>query len=140
MRQLAERIETWRQERDRLEPMPAELWREAVEFASKLGCYPTARGLRIDYGSLKKKLEAELGDRMTDIVDERAGAMSSVVAGDDPFRFVELDMARLAEPPVVGETTIEMVRHDGATMTVRLPSMTAFDLGGLVESFWRLGP
>jgi hypothetical protein len=59
-------------------------------------------------------------------------AAPSAGAQEASFRFVEVDGARLGERPVVGETTIEMVRHDGATMTVRLPSTTALDIGGLV--------
>lgn len=145
MEPVARRIAAWREERERVGPMPEDLWLDAVSLAGKYGVSPTARGLKIDYGCLRTRHEQALEHGMDSAVVEREGTPD----GKEPapngpaaesFRFVELDSARLAEPPVVGETTIEMVRHDGATMTVRLPSTTAFDLGGLVESFWRRCP
>jgi hypothetical protein len=37
--------------------MPAALWAAAIILARQHGLYTTARGLRVDYGSLKKRLD-----------------------------------------------------------------------------------
>src|SRR5439155_5077642 len=52
------RIARWRETRThRGAPMPAALWAAAVALARQHGLYTTARTLRIDYGSLKKRLD-----------------------------------------------------------------------------------
>lgn len=53
------RIERWRETRPhRQAPMPAALWDAAVSAARQHGLYPTVRTLRVDYGALKKHVEA----------------------------------------------------------------------------------
>jgi len=57
---LRARIAQWRETRThRGAPMPAELWAAAVGVARRHGLAPTARVLRIDYASLKRRLAAE---------------------------------------------------------------------------------
>lgn len=58
------RIERWRA--TRLHPnvrMPTALWDAAVAAARRHGLYPTAQGLRVDYGALKKHLDAADSDQ-----------------------------------------------------------------------------
>jgi hypothetical protein len=52
--------------------MPAGLWAEAIVLARRHGVAPTARVLRIDYASLKRRLAADDGsaaDRRPTFVD-----------------------------------------------------------------------
>ena len=58
LQQTRRRIARWRDTRThRGAPMPAPLWAVAVALARQHGLYTTARTLRIDYGSLKKRLD-----------------------------------------------------------------------------------
>ena len=53
------RIERWRETRPyRHASMPADLWAAAVALARRHGLYQTARTLRVDYGALKKRVDA----------------------------------------------------------------------------------
>jgi len=53
------RVERWRETRRHGHvSMPAPLWAAAVAAARQHGLYRTARTLRVDYGALKKHLEA----------------------------------------------------------------------------------
>ena len=88
------RIERWREtRRHRNVPMPAALWAGAVAAAREHGLYTTARRLRVDYGALKKHLEAaaqatRAADRPTFIevpaapVFEQTGAVACVIEID----------------------------------------------------------
>ncbi|HEX2941431.1 MAG TPA: hypothetical protein VHO91_10310 [Rhodopila sp.] len=55
-------IEQWRRRHRPRARLPDELWREAVELARTYGINPTARALRLDYYSLKKRLIVEAGE------------------------------------------------------------------------------
>ena len=56
-------IARWREtRRHRHAAMPATLWDAAVAAARQHGLYRTARTLRVDYGALKKHLEARAGE------------------------------------------------------------------------------
>ena len=48
----------WRERRRPRTPIPAELWREATELACAHGINRTAKALRLDYYSLKKRATA----------------------------------------------------------------------------------
>jgi len=57
---LRVRIAHWRETRSyRGGAMPAGLWAEAIVLARRHGVGPTARMLRIDYASLKRRLTAD---------------------------------------------------------------------------------
>jgi hypothetical protein len=57
---LRARIAHWRETRsDRGGAMPAGLWAEAIVLARRHGVGPTARVLRIDYASLKRRLTTD---------------------------------------------------------------------------------
>ena len=57
---LRGRIAQWRERRThRGAPMPAALWAAAIALARRHGIAATACALRIDYGSLKRRLTAD---------------------------------------------------------------------------------
>ena len=59
LEQTRRRIARWRETRPyRGAPMPAALWAAAMALARQHGLYATTRTLRLDYGSLKKRLGA----------------------------------------------------------------------------------
>ena len=69
----------WRERRRPRTPIPAELWREAVELACAHGVNRTARALRLDYYSLKKRVTAaaRTGERVPKFVEILPGGMST---------------------------------------------------------------
>ena len=140
MKRLAEQIAAWRAERERFGPMPVELWREAVELAEEYDVGPTARGLKIDYGGLKQRVERarEEQERAVEEMGRASAVVKTVAAEEGPVRFVELPGAPLMAPAST-ETMVEVTRPDGAAMTVRLPSDGSLDVGVLVSSFLGLG-
>lgn len=122
---LRERIERWRQARGKRGPMPAPLWTSAVALARRRGVYATAKGLRIDFGSLRRRLAAAA---------ERTA----------PSREREPTFVEIAPPAMFGAAgpgvSVELSRPDGARLTVRLGAEAAFDVGELVRELWGRRP
>jgi len=59
LEQVRRRLERWRQMRVYAHaPMPPRLWAVAVALTRQHGLYRTARALRVDYGALKRHVEA----------------------------------------------------------------------------------
>src|SRR5690348_14705499 len=54
------RFEVWRQNRHGREPIPDELWLAAIELARKNGVNPTAAGLHLDGGKLKRLMTEKI--------------------------------------------------------------------------------
>jgi len=110
------RVARWRETRPyRGAPMPAALWAAASALARQHGLYTTARTLRIDYGSLKKRLDA-------------AGA-----GGVPSSAFVELPAAR---PTGLGPCVIDLEGRRGRRMRIEVPGVTVADLVTLTQVAW----
>jgi hypothetical protein len=96
-------IGQWRRRRGhQRERMPETLWRRAAALAGEYGLNPTARALKLNYYSLKKRL-AEMAS------EETAPASA-------PPDFIEIPPDILKSAPV--ECTIEWI--DGSNSTVRM--------------------
>ena len=85
------KFEHWRQRRRPRARIPEELWREAAELACAHGVNRTARALRLDYYSLKKRVAAaaRFGQRGPEFVEILAGGMAAprsecVIEVEDP--------------------------------------------------------
>lgn len=116
------RFDRWRQTRDGRSHIPEALWMSAVRAATRYGLNPTARALRLDYYSLKKRVEAAACRRASD----REGVTA----------FVEL------APPASGgsrECILDLEDPGGAKMRVHLKGVEAPDLAALSQSFWSTG-
>ncbi len=110
------RIARWRETRPyRGAAMPAALWAAAVALARQHGLYTTARTLRIDYGSLKKRLDAA-----------RTGRVPSPA-------FVELPAAR---PTGLGPCVIDLEGRRGGRMRIEVTGVTMADLVTLTRVAW----
>jgi hypothetical protein len=102
------------------------LWAAAVKMAESHGIHRTAKSLRLDYYSLKKRVQRKAagGD---DVPDERAGAT-----------FLELPATAWAGSGLgSGECMLELENAGGAKMRVHLKGFAAPDLTALGRSFWR---
>lgn len=109
-----QRIERWRETRRHGHVcMPAALWDSAVAAARQHGLYRTARTLRVDYGALKKHLDA---------TPDPAQALPATT-------FVELAPAGLASPPAC------VIEIDGprGTLRIRLGGVALRDLVAVAQ-------
>ena len=121
LERLRRRFERWRRTRKMRSRIPDPLWASAVKLAAEYGIHRTAKALRVDYYSLKKRVE-----------EATAGNGPAGAAG---ATFVEL-------PPAVwpgsGECTLELEDADGAKLRVHLKGFEAPDLAALSRSFWQI--
>ena len=113
------RFELWRKTRKRCSPIPDTLWASAVELAREQGLHRTARALRLNYHSLKKRLAAIEG---------------LPCRSPEKATFIEF-----LPPGANGSSacTIEMEKARGEKMKIHLPALGRADLALLLDSFWR---
>jgi hypothetical protein len=95
--------------------MPAALWASAVALARRHGLYTTARRLRVDYGTLKKRLDA-------------TGARRLLAPA-----FIELLAAR---PSGLGPCVIDLEGRRGRRLRIEVTGVTVTDLVTLAQVAW----
>jgi hypothetical protein len=95
--------------------MPATLWAAATALARQHGLYTTARTLRLDYGSLKNRLDTAGRGR-----------------GPSPA-FVEL---AAAPPTGLGPCVIDLAASRGRRLRVEVTGVTMADLVLLTQVAW----
>ncbi len=110
-----DRFDAWRQVRKVRTRIPDELWNLAVKLAIAHGVDRTASVLKLDYYSLKKRVEVR-----------------SVAATSATPAFVEFSPPRVT----TGEYVVEFEDGAGATMRIHLRGGDAPDLVALGRSFW----
>ena len=120
VRKVRDAIALWRRTRRTRSPMPAELWDEAVSLARTEGTYAVARALRIDCGSLARRVaEAQAG---RDAGSTNAPAF--VELGGAPF---------LGAPP--SSAIVELHAADGMRLVIQLGPSCPLDVAELVQCF-----
>jgi hypothetical protein len=109
------KIEQWRERHRPRARIPEELWREAAELACAYGINRTAKALRLDYYSLKKRVAAvaRSGGRAPEFVEILPGGM----------------------PATRPECLIEVEDASGAKMRIRLQGGDLPDLAALTRVF-----
>ena len=128
LERLQQRFEHSRRTRKARSHIPSRLWAAAVTMATTYGVNRTARALRLDYYSLKKRVEQAVG------ADHGfAVAPAGVPEGSAAATFLEL--APLA-PTSMCDCTVELENANGIKMRVHLKSFEAPDLAALSQSFW----
>ncbi len=116
------RFELWRSRRQGRERIPERLWTAAVKLAAAQGLWPTARALRLDYYSLKKRVEAatpggaSVESMPTQKAPRKAPAAEASSRESGPT-FIELPPL---EPLGSSECFIELEHPRGAKMRIRL--------------------
>jgi hypothetical protein len=119
LERVQSRFDLWRKTRKRCSPIPETLWTSAVELVREHGLHRTARALRLNYYSLKKRLLTVEGPP--------CGLPNQAT-------FVEL-----LSPGGSGLSvcTIEMENVRGGKMKIHLQGLESPDLVVLSNSFWR---
>jgi hypothetical protein len=102
-----ERFQVWRRTRERRSPIPEPLWALAVEVAGAHGVHRTASALKLNYYSLKKRVE---------LAEDRDGSKSPA--------FIELPPASLGGR----ECVIEFEDGRGVGLRVHLKGYEATDV------------
>ncbi len=119
LERIRRRFERWRERRTIGARIPDSLWAAAVKAAESCGIGQTARVLRLDYYSLKRRLERRIAGR-------------SQGTEGEPAAFVELAVpAAVASRPC----TVELEDGAGATMRIHLQGVETPDLIALCRSF-----
>lgn len=111
---LKQRFAAWREKRVAGQRIPQSLWMSAVEAAAQQGVSRTASVLKLDYYTLKKRLD-----------DASSSRTSSA--------FVELPPVPLA---TMSECVIEWEDVAGTRMRVQLKGQNPPDVLALSRSFW----
>ena len=119
------RFEHWRQTRKIRTRIPESLWDSAVKVAALYGINRTAETLRVDYYSLKERVE--------EYAAERSNVPSDLPEQAGKATFVELPTPVQAG---TGECILELEDAGGAKMRVHLKGVEAPDLTALSRSFW----
>jgi hypothetical protein len=122
LNQLRDAVERWRSTREKRGPMPPELWNAAVELTAKHGLAPVARIARLDYGSLKKRLDPS--------------TEGTAAAAERPMRFVELDAKPFTQTLEASGPVVEFCEPDGRRLVIRFSGRESLDLPALLGS-WR---
>lgn len=116
IKELGHRIEQWRNRRVRSRRMPDPLWTLAAQLARHHGVHRVARCLRLDYYSLKERMNggAEAG-------------------GPEPrTTFIELPALTSASVP---ECAIELEHPRGSRMRIHVKGTALPDLAELTRAF-----
>ena len=139
------RFERWRNSHRPRSRIPDPLWAAAVKVAQRHGIHRTSRTLRIDYYSLKKRVEEE------SVVRPRTSQREAVTtflelapSADHAFASAttadHLSMTPARCPAGPCECTLELEDTGGAKMRVHLKGIEAPDLAALSRSFWNPVP
>lgn len=116
------RLERWRKTHPARARIPEPLWTAVVKMAEAYGIHRTAKSLRLDYYSVKKRVEAK-----------------AAAAGKIPKEPTAAAFLELTPVPRIGscECTVEFEDPGGAKMRVHLQGNEAPDLAALSRSFWQ---
>jgi hypothetical protein len=119
LKELSCQIERWRDTRPHRMAMPEQLWVLAANLARRHGVARVARFLRLDYYSLKERIESP----------EQKSNPTSVVKAT----FIEL-------PPLpvspVSECTIELEHPRGRKMRIHIKGAPMPDVAALSRTLW----
>ncbi len=64
LKSVRERFEQWRKQRERLGPIPADLWAAAAELTKRHTYLEVSKALRVNYNDLKKRARAMQENRV----------------------------------------------------------------------------
>jgi hypothetical protein len=117
-------IEHWRKTRPNRERMPAHLWEAAVALAEEYGIYAISRGLRVNYGGLKARVDGAAKAERT------RSAKGRVVS-----EFIELVPAVAMGSPT-GTTVMELVGASGDRLIVRVAGAASADVVALIRELY----
>jgi hypothetical protein len=131
---VSRRIESWRASRRSGGPkrMPKDLWQIAVGLAAEHGVYAAARGLGVNYGSLRRRVEATGRGA-------RSGARRAAAFVDVGTASEIVGLASALGTTGVSGTMIELANARGERLTIRLEPGQRIDVPGLLRELRSAG-
>jgi hypothetical protein len=120
LEQVQQRFESWRQRRKKRTRIPQNLWKAAVALSEEYSIFHLSKALRVNYTALKKQVTKF----------NTAQASTAYVSSST---FVEFPAPA---PPAALESTIEIIKSDGAVMRMHLKGAVCSDLLELGKAFW----
>ena len=93
-------VQSWRDTRAKVGPMPADLWQRAMSLAAKHGVCRIARAIGVDYSALRERLEVR------------------EVRGPEPA-FLEVPATMVLAGMETGEAEVDIARADGSMLRMR---------------------
>jgi hypothetical protein len=121
IQELNRQIEQWRSTRPHRMPMPESLWTSAANLAAQYSVAQVSRFLRLDYYSLKERVQPE----------ERHPITVSESRSSGPT-FIELPSLTA---PAVSECSIELEHPRGQRMRIHVKGAALPDLAALTRTF-----
>jgi hypothetical protein len=118
IQELSRQIEEWRSSRPHRMRMPDPLWTLAANLARQYSVAQVSRFLRLDYYSLKERLEA---------LDQNRGGTET--------RPTFIELRTVAATPV-SECTIDLEHPQGRRMRIQVKGAALPDLETLTRTFW----
>jgi len=146
------RLERWRETRRARARIPEPLWGAAVKAAGRYGIHRTAKALRLDYYSLKRRVEREASEKAAAVkgAAQAKGAaakrrdarklgvgVAGAAAVPASATFVELPVSAW---PACGECVLELERPGGTKMRVCLKGVSAADVAAIGRGLWQVRP
>jgi hypothetical protein len=119
--EVKEQFKKWRRTRKSCRPIPEKLWAAAVSLSANHSISQISKELILDYSRLKKR-----------VLSKKKSTVNQISRPD----FIEVD---LTPTTVAWACIIEMEDSMGAKMRMHLKNETDFELGDLVNAFWRKG-
>jgi len=126
LEQLGLRLKHWRETRVRGQRSPLEMWTAAVQMARHLGVQRVAKGLRVDYERLKRRVQGAGGVAHAGKIDTRKV----------DTRFVEMLVSPTTAAPGRCECALELENAQGAKMRMELSGNGLGALGAVCSAFW----
>jgi hypothetical protein len=136
-----DRFTVWRRNKRPRSRIPQPLWKLAIMLAGRHGLHCTASVLRLDYYSLKKRIEQADGDRnvpaaFIEVAPASLGASAESLGGSSTSSSAPPEWTS-ASLGAGGECVIELEDGGGASMRVALKGHAMPDLAALIGSFWK---
>lgn len=116
--QVRQQFQAWRQSRKKRTPIPQNLWTAAIELTALYSICHVSKALGLNYTALKEQV-IKLTPRHKR-VEPRCSST-----------FIELPY-----PTPALESTMEMIKPDGAVMKIQIKGATRWDLLELGKAFW----
>ena len=98
--QLKAAIQSWRESRTKVGPMPADLWQRAMGLAAKHGACRIARAIGVDYSALRERMEVR------EVPPPGAA-------------FLEIPAAMVLAGVEAGEAQVDIALADGSQLRMR---------------------
>jgi hypothetical protein len=141
LRRVHRKLERWRSTRSGRSPLPEALWRAAGEAAREHGVFRTGQVLHLEYGKLKRVMEATAAQPASRTAGRPATRTSRRPAAHTGNRKVRTRAAFVELGPLAamsGDECVLELEGSRGKLRLRLQGKTAEDFAGLSRALWEV--